>query len=1076
MLQKKPTGALYDPMIIPRVKQYLEENVHQTYVDVGVMARELQERYREYNRRKAVPFRMLVEQAYKMVLHSYGLDSNPSSENEDEANSDLEVMEDGGTAAANANHMNDTLTNMYLKDKTKSAGGAGGNDGEAIDISSDEEDGGDSRDKEKAVSTTSDRMKLIETQIASNKHITVTKVIRAEKPKSGDEAVDSSNGNTNGTRKASDLIHDQQAKRRRLEQMAQNSEISNSTNPLLSKYPPVVPAARSGTTQVNKNTGKQDAGPTAAPRSRRYKKEVWARFVDTNFEDVGGMDKILRELCELLLHVKHPEVYRHIGLPPPRGFLLHGPPGSGKTLLAHAIAGQLKVGLIEIPATELVAGVSGESEERIREVFEQAAVLSPCVLFIDEIDAISANRVNAQKDMERRIVAQLLSSLDALSKQEGGDGVLVIGATNRPDALDPALRRVGRFDQEISLGIPDREARTAILKVICKNLKIDTSIDYDELAKLTPGYVGADLLALATRAATTAIKRMLTERERQHLIAEAKRKIELEVALRKKQLEESLKKKDDDDDVVAIMEVDETSQPAEKAKFNGNVSSDDVVALEDDVEEVVNLDDDKDETAVAKETEQKETEPKEPEADKSLAEPVSEEKKDGEEPKSADKSDSVQEKAAEETKQTENAEKEATVDVAAVEAAATSQDDDVEMVADSSTSAEKVDVENPTLTKEKIATVAEQTDKDSTTIDEEAEKLDEEMTAEDEPLLTPVLTLDKMMNLLLDHTNPLPDEELDSLCIERQDFLDSIKSVQPSAKREGFITVPDVTWDDIGSLGDIREELKLAILAPVKFPHRLKLLGLTAPSGVLLCGPPGCGKTLLAKAVANEAGINFISVKGPELLNMYVGESERAVRQCFQRARNSAPCVIFFDEFDSLCPKRSDNGEGGSGARVVNQLLTEMDGIEDRKGVFLMAATNRPDIVDPAVLRPGRLDKILYVGLPAEADRIDILRALTKNRTQPPLADDVDLSVLARLTDGYTGADLAGLVRQASLQTLKDSISGSESEDTSAPALTQELHVALVHFLKAINSTKSSVNEEDKKHYERLKRKYTSVQ
>lgn len=268
----------------------------------------------------------------------------------------------------------------------------------------------------------------------------------------------------------------------------------------------------------------------------------------------------------------------------------------------------------------------------------------------------------------------------------------------------------------------------------------------------------------------------------------------------------------------------------------------------------------------------------------------------------------------------------------------------------------------------------------------------------------------------------------------------------------------------------------MAILAPVKFPHRLKLLGLNAPSGVLLCGPPGCGKTLLAKAVANEAGINFISVKGPELLNMYVGESERAVRQCFQRARNSAPCVIFFDEFDSLCPKRSDNAEGGAGMRVVNQLLTEMDGIEDRKGVFLMAATNRPDIVDPAVLRPGRLDKILYVGLPEVADREDILRALTKNRTQPPLAEDVDLGLIARLTEGYTGADLAGLVRQASLQTLKDSIDAcSTQEDSSSPETEeQQLLVGLTHFQEAIRNIKPSVNEEDKKHYERLKRKYGS--
>ncbi|EAT48909.1 AAEL000081-PA, partial [Aedes aegypti] len=933
---------------------YLEENVHQTYVDVGVMARELQERYREYNRRKAVPFRLLVEQAYKTVLHSYGLDSNPSSENEDDANSDLEVMEDGAGGGANANHMNDALTNMYMSNKNKPSGGAAGSgagDGEAIDISSDEDDeGADSRDKDKAVSTTSNSMRLIE-----SKH-TIDNAVRP-----------------------AEQLPASQAKRRRLDQ-PQISEVSNSSNPLLPQPTPRPPPA----SNRGAGAGRTDSSaPTAAPRTKRFKKEVCARFVETTFEDVGGMDKILRDLCELLLHVKHPEVYRHVGLPPPRGFLLHGPPGSGKTLLAHAIAGQLKIGLIEIPATELVAGVSGESEERIREVFEQAAVLSPCVLFIDEIDAISANRVNAQKDMERRIVAQLLSSLDNLPKLEGGDGVLVIGATNRPDALDPALRRVGRFDQEISLGIPDREARAQILKIICKNLKIEENIDFDELAKLTPGYVGADLLALATRAATTAIK--------------SKRMAELE-ASRRKQEQEALNKKDDDDE--------------------------------------------KDEDA-AKEA-------------------VESEKKPDDEAK------------VEESKAT---------------------DGDVEMVADSSTSGDKIEQEVPKSTTEGVESVAAESseaekkddepmetekDKEEVTVEEPEQTVPEptvveesdETPADEERPPTPVLTLEKMMNLLLDHSNPLPDDELETLCIERADFLESLKSVQPSAKREGFITVPDVTWNDIGSLGDIREELKLAILAPVKFPQRLKLLGLSSPSGVLLCGPPGCGKTLLAKAVANEAGINFISVKGPELLNMYVGESERAVRQCFQRARNSTPCVIFFDEFDSLCPKRSDSSEGSAGMRVVNQLLTEMDGIEDRKGVFLMAATNRPDIVDPAVLRPGRLDKILYVGLPAEEDRVDILRALTKNRTQPPLADDVDLSVVARLTEGYTGADLAGLVRQASLQTLKDSIAECSSDDNVSNESEQDLKVAMVHFQEAIRSIKPSVNEEDKKHYERLKRKY----
>lgn len=1098
MLHKKPAGALYDPMIIPRVKQYLEENVHQTYVDVGVMARELQDRYREYNRRKTVPFRMLVEQAYKTVLHSYGLDSNPSSDNEEEGNSDLEVMEEGGASSGrNANHMNDTLTNMYMNSgKVAKAGGSGaasGNDGDAIDISSDEDDeGGNSRDKDKAVSTTSsDRMKVIETQIASNKHITVTKVTRGgvDKPRSGDEAVDSSNGGTNGRRAAEQLaLH--QPKRRRLDQ-AQNSEVSNSnSNPLLPGYPPIVPAASSRNLEKQQQHHQQQQQPSKAPaggrseRPKRFKKEVWSKLVETCFEDVGGMDKILRDLCELLLHVKHPEVYRHIGLPPPRGFLLHGPPGSGKTLLAHAIAGQLKIGLIEIAATELVAGVSGESEERIREVFEQAAILSPCVLFIDEIDAISANRVNAQKDMERRVVAQLLSSLDGLSRIDGGDEVLVIGATNRPDALDPALRRVGRFDQEISLGIPDREARAQILKIICKNLKLEQSINYDELAKLTPGYVGADLLALVTRAATTAIKRMLTERERQQLLVEAKRERDLEIQRRKSEQEriKLLAKKDDDDD---IMEVDESA----KSKINGNNSVDDVVALEDDVEEVVDLDDDKEEQP---------KEDKPAEAQKTTPEEAK--KDDDAEKKDEAKADEAEAKPAEEEakKEVEGDEKKSEVEAKPAEAEAAPADADVEMVADSSTPADKdvVPVDEPKPSTEVVEAAAPESSEavaeaekpaeadntvtaETATADPAPEQPMEQEEPELEPIALPALTLPKLMNLLLDHANPLVDAELDSFCIERDDFLDSLKSVQPSAKREGFITVPDVTWNDIGSLGDIREELKLAILAPVKFPHRLKLLGLSAPSGVLLCGPPGCGKTLLAKAVANEAGINFISVKGPELLNMYVGESERAVRQCFQRARNSAPCVIFFDEFDSLCPKRSDNAEGGAGMRVVNQLLTEMDGIEDRKGVFLMAATNRPDIVDPAVLRPGRLDKILYVGLPAEPDRVDILRALTKNRSQPPLAEDVDFATLARLTEGYTGADLAGLVRQASLQTLKDSIdacnpSGAQEEGSPEEVEEQQLLVELRHFQEAIRNIKPSVNEEDKKHYERLKRKYGS--
>ncbi|NXJ60316.1 NVL protein, partial [Rostratula benghalensis] len=494
------------------------------------------------------------------------------------------------------------------------------------------------------------------------------------------------------------------------------------------------------------------------------------------FEDVGGNDETLKEICKMLIHVRHPEVYNHLGVIPPRGFLLHGPPGCGKTLLAQAIAGELELPMLKVAATEVVSGVSGESEQKLRELFEQAVTSAPCVLFIDEIDAITPKREVASKDMERRIVAQFLTCMDDLNNVAATTQVLVIGATNRPDSLDPALRRAGRFDREICLGIPDEAAREKILRTLCRKLKLPESFEFHQLARLTPGYVGADLMALCREAAIHTVSRILIKSEdqkRKHLHA------------------------------------------------GGN-------------------------------------------------------------------------------------------------------------------------------------TAEESTGTETDILDELHRLLD-----------------------LLKNQDPLPEDQLQKLCIEMNDFIVALSSVQPSAKREGFVTIPDVTWADIGALEGVREELTMAILAPVRNPEQFKALGLTTPAGVLLAGPPGCGKTLLAKAVANESGLNFISVKGPELLNMYVGESERAVRQVFQRARNSAPCVIFFDEVDALCPRRSDH-EAGASVRVVNQLLTEMDGLENRQQVFIMAATNRPDIIDPAILRPGRLDKTLYVGLPPPEDRLAILRTITK--------------------------------------------------------------------------------------------------
>uniref|UniRef100_A0A2K6L2K4 Nuclear valosin-containing protein-like n=1 Tax=Rhinopithecus bieti TaxID=61621 RepID=A0A2K6L2K4_RHIBE len=590
---------------------------------------------------------------------------------------------------------------------------------------------------------------------------------------------------------------------------------------------------------------------------------------NVKFEDVGGNDMTLKEVCKMLIHMRHPEVYHHLGVVPPRGVLLHGPPGCGKTLLAHAIAGELDLPILKVAAPEIVSGVSGESEQKLRELFEQAVSNAPCIIFIDEIDAITPKREVASKDMERRIVAQLLTCMDDLNNVAATARVLVIGATNRPDSLDPALRRAGRFDREICLGIPGEACRERILQTLCRKLRLPQAFDFCHLAHLTPGFVGADLMALCREAAMCAVNRVLMKLQEQ--------------------------------------------------------------------------------------------EKKDPEMEDSPSKGVQE------------------------------------------------------------------------------------------------ESLGTESTSETQD------ELQRLLGLLRDQ-DPLSEEQMQGLCIELNDFIVALSSVQPSAKREGFVTVPNVTWADIGALEDIREELTMAILAPVRNPDQFKALGLVTPAGVLLAGPPGCGKTLLAKAVANESGLNFISVKGPELLNMYVGESERAVRQVFQRAKNSAPCVIFFDEVDALCPRRSDR-ETGASVRVVNQLLTEMDGLEARQQVFIMAATNRPDIIDPAILRPGRLDKTLFVGLPPPADRLAILKTITKNGTKPPLDADVNLETIAGdlRCDCYTGADLSALVREASVCALRQEMARQKSGNEKG-----ELKISHKHFEEAFKKVRSSISKKDQIMYKQF--------
>ncbi|XP_028279425.1 nuclear valosin-containing protein-like [Parambassis ranga] len=617
------------------------------------------------------------------------------------------------------------------------------------------------------------------------------------------------------------------------------------------------------------------------------------QYSPLKFEDVGSNEETLTELCKLLIHMRHPEVYQQLGMVPPRGFLLHGPPGCGKTLLAQAVAGELQLPMLKVSAPELVSGVSGESEQKLRDLFDLAVSSAPCVLFIDEIDAITPKREMASKDMERRIVAQMLTCMDDLNSLTVPAQVLVIGATNRLDSLDPALRRAGRFDREICLGIPDEASRLRILKTLCRKIKLPEDFDYQQLARLTPGYVGADLMALCREAAMSAVNRVLLKIREP---PQTQRKIQTEAALGEEQ-------------------------------------------------------------------------------------PVT-------------------------------------------------------------------DI-NPVLQEQSGPSHVQQEE------------------------------LCQLLHILKSDQT-LAENDLAGLSILMSDFQSSLATVQPSAKREGFATVPDVTWEDVGALQDIREELTMAILAPVRSPEQFSALGLIAPSGVLLAGPPGCGKTLLAKAVANESGLNFISVKGPELLNMYVGESERAVRQVFQRACNSAPCVIFFDEIDALCPRRSGH-ESGASVRVVNQLLTEMDGLQTRRQVFIMAATNRPgtdlqtQYHDPAILRPGRLDKTLYVGLPPPADRHAILLTITKGGTIPQLEQDVCLKEIAfdKRCDCFTGADLTALVREASVSALSAHLKAQHSAASCGNlklfGSATDIRVSKHNFEVAFQKVRPSVSKKDQAVYEQLR-------
>ncbi|KAL6941982.1 Ribosome biogenesis ATPase rix7 [Hanseniaspora vineae] len=686
-------------------------------------------------------------------------------------------------------------------------------------------------------------------------------------------------------------------------------DVNNSMNKgITSQWTNVVKTEESAEPQAVANKKKRSKdGHSGVSKSKKSKTD---RTPPTsNLSSLGGMDDVIAQLMELIgLPILHPEIYLATGVEPPRGVLLHGPPGCGKTSIANALAGELQVPFISLSAPSVVSGMSGESEKKIRDIFEEAKNLAPCLMFFDEIDAITPKRDGgAQREMERRIVAQLLTSMDELSLEKtNGKPVIVIGATNRPDSLDAALRRAGRFDREICLNVPNEISRLHILKKMTQSLKIDGEIDFQKLAKLTPGFVGADLKALSTAAGTCAIKRIFSN--------------------------------------------------------YGETISASVTKGEEDV----NM---------------------------------------------TDADEIKQQEYQQELKNT-------------------------------------ADIINP-------------------------------------------LPLSIIQNFITHFPEPLNEEQLSQLSIRYEDFLKALPTIQPTAKREGFATVPDVTWQNIGALKNVRVELNMAIVQPIKRPELYERVGISAPAGVLLWGPPGCGKTLLAKAVANESRANFISIKGPELLNKYVGESERAIRQVFTRARASVPCIIFFDELDALVPRR-DNSMSESSSRVVNTLLTELDGLNDRRGIFVVGATNRPDMIDPAMLRPGRLDKTLFIELPKFNEKLDILTTLIKcNGT--PLGDDVNLEEIVKdeRCRNFSGADLASLVRESSVLALKrkffisdefQSIAENDldkefeelttkDDDISDSSTTKPLYVTKLDFSYALKKIKPSVSDKDRLKYERLNKK-----
>ncbi|MBT4870771.1 MAG: CDC48 family AAA ATPase [Candidatus Diapherotrites archaeon] len=601
------------------------------------------------------------------------------------------------------------------------------------------------------------------------------------------------------------------------------------------------------------------------------------------YEDIGGLSEQVKKVREMVeLPMKHPELFQKLGIVPPKGILLYGPPGTGKTLLAKAVANEAQVHFISVSAPEVMGKFVGEAEERVRKIFQEAEENAPSIIFIDEMDSIASKRDEVVGEVERRVVAQLLSLMDGLSSR--GE-VVVMAATNRINSIDEALRRPGRFDREIEFGIPDKKARNQILSIHTRGMP---------LAK--------DYSALKFEGKMSADEKLIYD------IIKANKTI----------------------DASSILPI---YNPEAKTKLT-------IHQLWKIIKEM---------------------------AEKKLVK---------------------------------------------------KSEFDLSYFGDLTHGFVGADLE--ALTKEAAM-------KSLRRYLPEIEKVGED--------------------------EPIPVEILETLKINKADFIEALKDVQPSGLREFTIEVPNIHWEDIGSLVNVKEELKQAIEWPLKKPHAFKEMGIVPPKGVLLYGPPGTGKTMLAKAIATESEANFISIKGPELLSMWVGESEKGIRKIFRRARQVAPCIIFFDEIDAIATKRGSGSGNNVSERVVNQLLTEVDGVEPLHNVIFIAATNRPDLIDNALLRPGRIDKLIMVPAPDQKSREAILKVHTRN---VKLDKGVIIKDLAVATQGFSGADLEGMVREAALLVLQ--------ENNLKP-----FPIKKEHFEKILNKMKPTIDETSEKAYDEFK-------